>query len=151
MADQREIIVDFGFDTSMSDGLTIAMLVAGLAITGVASGVLAGLLGVGGGIVIVPVLFWVLGLFHFSSAVTSHLAVATSLAVIIPTSISSMRSHNKRGNVDRPLLNLWGPAIFVSALSAASCRNSFRAPACGWSSASSACWWPSTWRCRSTL
>ncbi|RVA12865.1 sulfite exporter TauE/SafE family protein, partial [Mesorhizobium sp. M7A.F.Ca.US.002.01.1.1] len=108
--------MDFGFDTSAFDGLTIAMLVAGLAMTGMASGVLAGLLGVGGGIVIVPVLFWVLSLFHFSPAVISHLAVATSLAVIIPTSISSMRSHNRRGNVDRPLLTLWGPAVFVSAL-----------------------------------
>ncbi|RVA56389.1 sulfite exporter TauE/SafE family protein, partial [Mesorhizobium sp. M7A.F.Ca.CA.004.09.1.2] len=108
--------MDFGFDTSVFDELTIAMLVAGLAMTGVASGVLAGLLGVGGGIVIVPVLFWVLSLFQFSPDVISHLAVATSLAVIIPTSISSMRSHNRRGNVDRPLLNLWGPAIFVGAL-----------------------------------
>lgn len=116
MANQGKIVVDFGFDTSVFDGLTIAMLVAGLAMTGMASGVLAGLLGVGGGIVIVPVLFWVLSLFQFSPAVISHLAVATSLAVIIPTSISSMRSHNRRGNVDRALLTLWGPAIFVSAL-----------------------------------
>lgn len=100
----------------MLDGQTIAALVAGLAATGVISGILAGLLGVGGGIVIVPVLFWVLTLFHFPASVTSHLAVATSLAVIIPTSISSMRAHAKRGNVDRALFNLWGPAIFVGAL-----------------------------------
>lgn len=100
----------------MLDGPTIAALVAGLAATGVISGVLAGLLGVGGGIVIVPVLFWVLTLFHFPAAIINHLAVATSLAVIIPTSISSMRAHRKRGNVDHSLLNLWGPAIFVGAL-----------------------------------
>jgi uncharacterized protein len=103
-------------DPSMFDGQTIAALIAGFAATGVISGILAGLLGVGGGIVIVPVLFWVLTLFHFPASITSHLAVATSLAIIIPTSISSMRAHAKRGNVDHALLNLWGPAVFVGAL-----------------------------------
>lgn len=105
-----------GLDPSLLDGQTIAALIAGLTATGVISGMLAGLLGVGGGIVIVPVLFWGLTLFGFSPAVISHLAVGTSLAVIIPTSISSMRAHNKRGNVDRSLLKLWGPTIFIGAL-----------------------------------
>jgi uncharacterized membrane protein YfcA len=100
----------------MLDRETVAALIAGLLFTGVVSGTLAGLLGVGGGIVIVPVLFWVLTLLDFPDEVISHLAVATSLAVIIPTSISSMRAHNKRGNVDRSLLKLWGPAMFVGAL-----------------------------------
>jgi len=95
---------------------TILALIAGLGVTGVIGGILAGLLGVGGGIVVVPVLFWILGLFAFSPEVASHLAVATSLATIIPTSISSMRAHNKRGTVDKDLLRLWGPAVFVGAL-----------------------------------
>lgn len=100
----------------MLDGPTMIALVAGLIATGIISGTLAGLLGVGGGIVIVPVLFWVLTFFHFPDTIISHLAVATSLAVIIPTSISSMRAHHKRGNVDKSLLKLWGPAMFVGAL-----------------------------------
>lgn len=108
--------MEFGFDPSLFNGPTVAALVAGLAATGLISGVLAGLLGVGGGIVIVPVLFWILTLFHFPPAITSHLAVATSLAVIIPTSISSMRAHNRRGNVDRSLISLWGPTVFTGAL-----------------------------------
>lgn len=108
--------METAFDPSTLDGPTIASLIVGLAATGVISGILAGLLGVGGGIVIVPVLFWVLTLFHFPPSITSHLAVATSLAIIIPTSISSMQAHARRGNVDRALLNLWGPAAFVGAL-----------------------------------
>ncbi|EKF18300.1 sulfite exporter TauE/SafE family protein [Nitratireductor pacificus] len=104
------------FDPSTFDAATIAVLVAGMAITGMIGGVLAGLLGVGGGIVIVPVLFWVLRAFQIAPEHASHLAVATSLATIIPTSISSMRSHARRGTVDRDLLRLWGPAVFCGAL-----------------------------------
>ncbi|MSU88501.1 TSUP family transporter [Rhodobacteraceae bacterium 2CG4] len=103
-------------DPATLDGLTIVLLVAGLATTGVIAGVLAGLLGVGGGIVIVPVLFWVLTLLNVAPEYASHLAVATSLATIVPTSISSMRSHARRGTVDRPLLRLWGPGVFAGAL-----------------------------------
>ncbi|WP_417583162.1 sulfite exporter TauE/SafE family protein [Pelagibacterium sp.] len=95
---------------------TLVALVAGLLATGAVGGVLAGLLGVGGGIVVVPVLFWVLTILDFPSDISSHLAVATSLATIIPTSISSMRAHAKRGTVDGELLRLWGPAVVVGAL-----------------------------------
>ncbi len=95
---------------------TMAALIAGLLATGAIGGILAGLLGVGGGIVVVPALFWVLTLLDFPSDISSHLAVATSLATIIPTSISSMRAHAKRGTVDVSLLKLWGPAIVVGAL-----------------------------------
>lgn len=104
------------FDPASLDGLTLALLVGGMALTGMIAGVLAGLLGVGGGIVIVPVLFWVLTLLNVAPEYASHLAVATSLATIIPTSISSMRSHAKRGTVDKPLLRLWGAGVFAGAL-----------------------------------
>ncbi|MCR4266200.1 sulfite exporter TauE/SafE family protein [Nitratireductor sp. ZSWI3] len=108
--------MELAFDPSTFDATTIAVLIAGMAVTGMIGGILAGLLGVGGGIVIVPVLFWVLHTFRIAPEHASHLAVATSLATIIPTSISSMRSHAKRGTVDRSLLRLWGPAVFVGAL-----------------------------------
>lgn len=97
-------------------GVEWLALVAGLAATGAVAGVLAGLLGVGGGIVIVPVLSWMLTLISFPSEISQHLAVATSLATIIPTAISSARAHQKRGAVDFDVLRLWGPAIVVGAL-----------------------------------
>jgi uncharacterized membrane protein YfcA len=84
--------------------------------TGVASGVMAGLLGVGGGSIIVPVLATALALMQFGNEVIQHVAVATSLAVIIPTGISSARSHHKRGAVDVRVLKLWAPMIFVATL-----------------------------------
>ena len=104
------------FDPIALDGSTIWLLIAGLGATGAIAGILAGLLGVGGGTVIVPVLFWILSALGIVPEHVSHLAVATSLATIIPTSISSMRAHNKRGTVDRVLLKLWGPAIVLGAI-----------------------------------
>ncbi|MHA3915995.1 sulfite exporter TauE/SafE family protein [Halovulum sp. GXIMD14793] len=96
-------------------GLLIA-LALGLAATGSVAGVLAGLLGVGGGIVIVPVLFQLFDFLEISPSVAMHLAVGTSLATIIPTSISSARSHHARGAIDISLLRRWAPTIFLGAL-----------------------------------
>lgn len=84
--------------------------------TGVAAGLLAGLLGVGGGIVIVPVLDTALELRGVDPAIRMHIAVATSLATIIFTSISSARAHHARGGLDVGLAKLWGPFIFVGSL-----------------------------------
>ncbi len=91
--------------------LALAMLV-----TGIAGGVLAGLLGVGGGIVIVPVLEWALELIGVPVEFRMHIAVGTSLAVIIPTSISSARAHHKRGSVDLELARRWVPFILAGAI-----------------------------------
>lgn len=84
--------------------------------TGVFAGVLAGLLGVGGGIVIVPVLFFLFQSFGVSPESAMVVATATSLATIIPTSISSIRSHNKKGNVDFALLKRWAAFIFIGVM-----------------------------------
>lgn len=84
--------------------------------TGVVGGVLAGLLGVGGGIVIVPVLELVLGLLGVPAEFRMHIAVATSLAVIIPTSISSARAHHKRASVDFDLAKRWSAFILAGAI-----------------------------------
>jgi len=97
--------------------LQLLMILGGVAVTAIIAGVLAGLLGVGGGIVIVPVLFWILSLTKFPPELSMHMAVATSLATIIFTSISSARAHNKRGSVDRSLLKPWAPGIVLGALS----------------------------------
>jgi len=88
----------------------IATLLALIA-TGVFAGLLAGLLGVGGGIVIVPVLFFLFQAFGISPETAMMIATATSLATIVPTSISSIRAHTKKGNVDFDLLKKW--AIFI--------------------------------------
>lgn len=87
-----------------------------LAAVGVISGTVAGLLGVGGGIVIVPVLYYVLDAFGIDPSVRMHVAVGTSLATIIPTSIVSARGHHRRGAVDPELLRAWGPAILAGVL-----------------------------------
>lgn len=100
-----------GFSIAVLAGLTL-----GLLITGAIAGVLAGLLGVGGGIVIVPVLIIVAELFDIPDSIAMLLVVGTSLATIIPTSISSARAHNKRGAIDRDILRGWVPAIFLGAL-----------------------------------
>jgi len=94
-----------------ADWTMLLSFVAALFAAGAAAGVLAGLLGVGGGIVIVPVLYHLFGLLDVSDAVRMHVAVGTSLAVIIPTSIMSARSHHARGGVDIELLKVWGPFV----------------------------------------
>ncbi len=87
-----------------------------LLLTGIIAGVLAGLLGVGGGIVIVPVLFNIFLFLGIDETIRMHLAVGTSLATIIPTSIMSARAHYKRGGIDVDLLKSWVPAIFLGVL-----------------------------------
>jgi uncharacterized membrane protein YfcA len=86
---------------------------------GAAGGMMAGLLGVGGGIVIVPALDAALTLAGVDPAVALHVAVATSMATIVPTSISSSRSHARRGAVDGAVIRRWSLPIVVGALAGA--------------------------------
>jgi len=90
--------------------------VLALAATGVFAGLLAGLLGVGGGIVIVPVLFFLFQSFDVSPDSAMVIATATSLATIVPTSISSIRAHHQKDNVDVDLLKRWTPFILLGVL-----------------------------------
>lgn len=85
--------------------------VLGMLATGVVSGIAAGLLGIGGGAVIVPALSTALALMGFDGDVVQHVAVGTSLAIIIPTGIMSARSHHKRGALDMEVFKLWAPFI----------------------------------------
>jgi len=84
--------------------------------TGIFAGILAGLLGVGGGIVIVPVLFFLFQSFGVSAESAMLVATATSLATIVPTSISSIRAHSQKGNVDFNLLKRWAAFILIGVL-----------------------------------
>jgi len=90
-------------------------LIGILAVSGLIAGFAAGLLGVGGGIVTVPVLEYSLRFADVPEQYRMHVAVATSLAAIIPTSISSARSHHARGAVDWELARRWAAPMFVAA------------------------------------
>jgi uncharacterized membrane protein YfcA len=89
---------------------------ATLLVAGALTGVLAGMFGVGGGALIVPVLYEVFGLFDVPDETRMPLAVGTSLAIIIPTSIRSWRSHHARGAVDSGLLRIWALPIVLGVL-----------------------------------
>lgn len=92
------------------------VLIAAMLAAGCAAGVLAGLFGIGGGIVIVPVLELILGFLGVDPAIRMHIAVATSLAVIIPTSISSARAHHKKGAVDVAIARQWWIFILLGSV-----------------------------------
>ncbi|WP_228893081.1 sulfite exporter TauE/SafE family protein [Pseudoduganella aquatica] len=83
---------------------------------GAGAGVLAGLLGVGGGTVIVPVLTFVYTAHHFPPEYTLHLALGTSMASILFTSVASLRSHHKRGAVDWSVVRRLSPGIVAGTL-----------------------------------
>ncbi|WP_378942192.1 sulfite exporter TauE/SafE family protein [Mesorhizobium sp. ANAO-SY3R2] len=98
--------------------LAISLLVAGAV-----SGILAGLFGIGGGAILVPVLVQALAIMEIDESIRMHLAIATSLGIVVPTSIRSFLAHRKHGAVDMALLKSWAfvlplGAIFASAVAA---------------------------------
>lgn len=78
--------------------------VLALIAAGIVAGFLAGLFGIGGGAVLVPVFYQMLGALGFDESIKMHVAVGTSLAIIVPTSLQSFRKHKARGAVDMDLL-----------------------------------------------
>lgn len=80
---------------------------------GVAVGLLAGLFGIGGGVIIVPVLIFAFTFADFDPAVLTQLAIGTSLATIIITSVSSALAHHRLGNVSWPVVKALAPGIAV--------------------------------------
>lgn len=91
-------------------------MLGALLLTGAIGGIVAGLLGVGGGIVVVPVLYLLFQSLGVSPATAMLVATGTSLLVIVPTSISSLIAHHRRGNVDWVLLKRWSPAMSAATL-----------------------------------
>ncbi|MGF1462657.1 MAG: sulfite exporter TauE/SafE family protein [Maricaulaceae bacterium] len=104
-----------GLITAMQEFAQFWPLAAALAGAGVFAGLVAGLFGVGGGVVIVPALFYALNALGFTEA-AMHVAVATSLATIIATSLRSAAAHHKRGAVDLAVLKAWSPWIVLGAV-----------------------------------
>ncbi len=91
-------------------------LIAILAAASAIAGFLAGLLGIGGGIVMVPALYFAFGAIGVAAEYQMHLSVATALAVIVPTGAMSAWSHHKRGGVDRAIIRQWGVWIVSGAI-----------------------------------
>ena len=95
----------------------LAWLAAAIVGGGLVTGTLAGLFGIGGGAVIVPVLYEVFGILGVPEAVRMQLCIGTSLAIIIPTTIQSYRAHRARGLVIENIVRAWAlPAILGVAL-----------------------------------
>jgi len=94
----------------------LIILAGVLLAAGALTGVLAGLFGVGGGALMVPVLFETFGFLGVAEAARMPLAVGTSLAVIIPTSLRSYKGHLARGAVDTDLLRRWAVPIILGVL-----------------------------------
>lgn len=91
--------------------LTLALLVAGFAM-----GFLAGLFGIGGGAILVPALYEAFVAIGVDRSILMHLCLGTALAVMIPTTYSSFRSHRKKGIVEMGLLRRVGPWIVAGVV-----------------------------------
>jgi uncharacterized membrane protein YfcA len=110
-------------------GLTLAVIASGAI-----SGLLAGVFGIGGGAVIVPVLYQGLTFLGVDEAIRMHLSVGTSLGIIVPTSIRSYMAHRRRGAVDENLIRSWlvpvplgvaAASVVAAAISGAALRAIF--------------------------
>lgn len=99
----------------MPDVATLAPLVLFLMAIGAAAGILAGLLGVGGGIVLVAAFFYIFQVLGYGGDQIMQICVATSLATIVVTSLRSVRAHHAKGAVDWAVLRAWGPGIVLGA------------------------------------
>jgi uncharacterized membrane protein YfcA len=94
----------------------LAWLVLLILAGGVVTGILAGLFGIGGGGVIVPVLYEVFGVIHVPDALRMQLCIGTSLAIIVPTTVRSYVGHKKRGAVIPQVLRIWTLPAIVGVL-----------------------------------
>jgi uncharacterized membrane protein YfcA len=97
---------------------TDPQLVGGLLLLGAVAGFLAGLLGVGGGMMMVPFMTWILGHRGVAAGLAVKMAIATSMATILFTSISSVRAHHRRGAVQWRIVRDMAPGLIVGGLAA---------------------------------
>ncbi len=94
----------------------ILPLIVALLLGGLLTGFLAGMFGIGGGGIMVPILYELFTAIGIDESVRTHLAVGTSLAVIIPTSIRSFSAHKAKGAVDMSVVRSWGAGVFIGVL-----------------------------------
>src|SRR5690242_11983276 len=98
---------------NLSELLELAALLVGV---GCLSGFLAGLFGIGGGAILVPVFYECFRWAGVPLDVRMPLCVGTALAIIIPTSVRSYRAHQARGAVDTEVVRLWWLAVLAGVL-----------------------------------
>ena len=94
----------------------VIWLVAAVVSAGIMTGMLAGLFGIGGGAVIVPVLFEVFRVVGVPDEVRMQLCIGTSLAIIVPTTIRSYRAHRARGLVIAPVMRDWAVPSMIGVV-----------------------------------
>ena len=105
------------FGVSLSE---IIWLAAAIVVAGFVTGILAGMFGIGGGAVIVPVLYEVFQLLAVPDAVRMQLCVGTSIAIIVPTAVRSYLAHREKGLVIPGVIRLWAlPAVIGVACGSA--------------------------------
>ena len=107
----------------------IMNLLAVLAIAASVAGFMAGLLGVGGGIIMVPALYYVFTVLGFDITTRMHLSVGTSLAIIIPTSIISTKTHMEYNAVDFELVKSFAIFILLGVLAGTFLAVNLKTPA----------------------
>lgn len=84
--------------------------------TGAMVGLLAGLLGVGGGLIVVPILLYLLPQLGINNELSAHIAIATSMATIVITSIASVRAHNRHGTIIWWVFRAMTPGVIIGGL-----------------------------------
>ncbi len=99
----------------MPDILSLLPMLGLILVIGAFAGVIAGLLGVGGGIILVPAFYFAFEGLGYASPQLMQICLATSLATIIVTSLRSVMGHHKKGAVDWDILKTWGPGIAIGA------------------------------------
>ena len=105
--------MDILHTTSSGD---LGVLALGLVIAGLVGGLVAGMLGVGGGIVVVPVLYHVMATLGVDDSVRMHVAIGTSLAALIPASLVSVRAHHNSGGIDAALVHRWAVPLLAGTV-----------------------------------
>ena len=107
----------------------IINLLAVLAVAAAVAGFMAGLLGVGGGIIMVPALYYAFTVLDFDIVTRMHLSVGTSLAIIIPTSIISTKTHMEYDAVDFKMVKSFGIFILIGVIAGTFLAVNLKTPA----------------------
>ena len=94
-----------------------AVFIATLALLGAVAGAIAGLFGVGGGMIIIPVLVFLYKSSGVASDAAIHGAMGVSLMTIVATSFASYRTHAKHNAIEHSVVRIWAPAVIIGSLS----------------------------------